>query len=100
MTNLNEMNKLETYLKDNKIKYSRIDNPGIFMMGRMIGEQHKIQVNDENGNWIWDVICNDGSYGFSEGLLEYWSKKEADKGGDVSGWLTAEDVIQKIQGTA
>ena len=100
MTNLLEMNKVETYLKENGIKYERTGNPGIPVMGRNVGEQHKIQVNDNNGNWVWDVICHPGSYGYESGLLEYWSKEEYDAGGDVSGWLTAEDVIQKIQGTA
>ena len=99
-TNLNEMNKLERYLKEHGIKYERTDMEGIEQFGMILGERHQIKVVDEDGNWIWDVICHYGSYGHEEGLLEYWSQKESDEGGDVSGYLTAEDVIQKIEGAA
>ena len=36
------------------------------------------------------VICHEGSYGFTYGLLEYWCQKEMAK---PKGWQTAEDVI-------
>lgn len=86
----NELDKLEQYLIDNGFKYRRTDNEW----------RHIICVLDDEGNVLWDAICHKGSYGYESGLLEimgdivYESEREYD---DVVGWLTAEDVIERIK---
>ena len=46
----------------------------------------------------WDAVCHDGSYGHEEGLLEVMGdpvcKNEYD---DVEGWLTAEDILKRLE---
>ena len=58
--------------------------------------------NSDNQIWypnyeenICDVICHEFSYGGKDGLLEIMglSENECD---DVEGWLTAEEVFEKI----
>ena len=45
---------------------------------------------------LWDVICQEGSYGYRDGLLEaYGDIVEADD--VVEGYLTAQDVIERIE---
>ena len=89
---MSELDKLEQYLKDKGIRYERIDQ-NTDTWGR-----HQIVVYDSEGNIWWDAICNRGSYGFEEGLLEIYGKiVKAEDGDSVVGWLTAEDVIKRIQ---
>ena len=94
---LTELNKLEQYLKSKGIPYERIDrNTLLDQYGRMRQlERHQICVpviDDELKDW--DVICNWGSYGYEEGLLELYGNL---CGGDVIGYLTADDVIRRIE---
>lgn len=84
---LTEMNKLEDYLKANGFEYQREDEDAEPM------DKHQIIVF-ENGVRSWDVICHYGSYGGDEGLLEGMGDLF---GPDVDGYLTAEDVIKKIE---
>lgn len=53
----------------------------------------------ENGKRVWDAICHFGSYGYKEGLLEIMgSIVDVEKDGDsVVGWLTAQDVIKRLE---
>lgn len=89
--NLEEMNKLEDYLKSNNVPYKREDRNGVKVFGEVLyGDRHQITGLDEKGEYKWDVICHYGSYGFEAGLLEFYD------GEDVDGFLTAEDVIRKI----
>lgn len=89
---MSELDKLEQYLKDKGIRYERIDE------NTDIWGRHQIVVYDSKGNILWDAICNRGSYGFEEGLLEIYGKIVTAEDGDyVVGWLTAEDVIKRIQ---
>lgn len=82
----NEMDKVEKYLIEKKIRYKRA--------AFRDGEQ--ITVFDENGRQVWDVVIHEISYGHEENLLE--ARGEALIGhGDVEGWLTAEDVISFIE---
>ena len=46
----------------------------------------------------WDVVCHSGSYGHEEGLLEGYGKPFEDKFDDVEGYLTALDVLERIEG--
>ena len=96
--NLDEMDKLEQYLKTAGIRYRRVDKDDTRVSdlegSTEFGEWHQISVFDENDDWVWDVSCHNGTYGCDEGLLEYWSKKLSETENDVRGWLTANDVIQ------
>lgn len=83
-----ELDKLEQYLKDHDIPYERIDkytNPV---------DQHQIAVPGFL-NREWDAVCHLGSYGYENGLLEIMGS--ISRSDDVEGWLTAEDVIERIE---
>ena len=87
---LTEMNKLEEYLKAHGIEYKRRDTeetPDEL-------DWHQIIVHDQ-----WDAICHYGSYGCEQGLLEIMGALvDIEKDGDsVVGWLTADDVIARIE---
>jgi hypothetical protein len=90
---MNELDKLEQYLKDKGIEYKRIDE-NTNKYGR-----HQINVFGSDGNKAWDAICHYGSYGFEQGLLEiYGTLVDEEKDSDcVVGWLTAEDIIKRIE---
>ena len=94
---LTELNKLEQYLKANGIEYERIDKDNILKLFGVstVMDRHQIKVGvTEAGPWDWDVICQSGSYGSDEGLLEGMGSIFEE---DVEGWLTADDVIKKIE---
>ena len=89
---MSELDKLENYLKERGIQYERIDEEGIF-------NRHQILVKDKNGDVIWDAICQLGSYGYEAGLLEIMGALVRPEDSDsVAGWLTAEDIIMRIEG--
>lgn len=90
---MSELDKLEQYLKGKGIKYERIDE------NTFIRDRHQINVFDSDGKIAWDAICHRGSYGYEQGLLEIYGKLvDEEKDGDsVVGWLTAEDVIKRIE---
>lgn len=81
---MSEMDKLEIYLKENGFDYERIteDHP-------VFGKFDQIRCGE------WDAVCHNGSYGGKEGLLETYGMPEDN--GDVTGWLTAEDVIKRLK---
>jgi hypothetical protein len=88
---MSELDKLEEYLKKNNIPYERIDEEGIV-------DRHQILVKDEDGAVLWDAICHIGSYGYGKGLLEIMGTLVRPEDRDsVAGWLTAEDVIKRIE---
>ena len=89
---MSELDKLENYLKERGIYYERVDEAGA--LGR-----HQIMVKDKNGDVIWDAVCQWGSYGYGVGLLETMGALVRPEDGDsVAGWLTAEDIIMRIEG--
>lgn len=92
-----ELDKLEAYLKDNGFEYHRDDaDVGPECMPEL--NHHQI-VCTKNGKYQWDAVCHFGSYGYKEGLLEIMGKLVNPKvdGDTVVGWLTAEDVIERIE---
>lgn len=92
-----EMDKLETYLKRNGIKYHRIHMPlCISKEGFICGERNQIIVYGEDEKRQWDAICHKGSYGYEDGLLEIMGNIVRDDE-TVEGWLTAADVIERIE---
>lgn len=104
---LRELDKLEAYLKDHGIPYQRIDKPGYgevdLNMIRYYGpfaqlERHQICVPCHGDECEWDAICHWGSYGADKGLLEIMgSIVRSDAGDTVEGYLTADDVIERIE---
>lgn len=91
---MSELDKLEKYLNDHNIPYERIDVKAGAPMDR-----HQILVKDKDGDVIWDAICQRGSYGYGQGLLEIMGTLVRPEDGDsVAGWLTAEDIIRRIEG--
>lgn len=103
--NLTELNKLEKYLKANGFEFQREDSDNTFpaeewrVIQEIMGEdaepmdKHQIVVYVD-GRRSWDVICHKGSYGCAQGLLEGMGDIF---GPDVEGYLTAEDVINRIE---
>lgn len=91
---MSELDKLEKYLKEHGYEYKRIDTERT----PLTTERHQVIVYN-NGEWFWDAICQPGSYGYKEGLLEImgyivWYDIDDDS---VRGWLTADDVIARIE---
>lgn len=97
---MSELDKLEQYLKEKEIPYERIDQKGV---GSYVLDRHQIIVYDcygITGHRLWDAICHWGSYGYEEGLLEVMGDavvRESD-GDSVCGFLTAKDVIDRLEG--
>lgn len=93
--NLNEFTKLVVGLnqKGFKISTELITNWGA-----------QVIVYDDEGNRLWDAVINKGSYGSERGLLEIMGStivKKVSKMGDddedeVLGWLTADEILEKI----
>jgi len=89
----NEMDKLIQLLEAEEDKYSEY----MFDLEKdAFGCYHILYPN----NIIREcsVICNPMSYGHEEGLLEIMGllTKEENEDDDVVGWLTAEDVFNRI----
>ena len=93
---MEQLNILEQYLKEKGIKYQRIDKTRAENFGI---DRHQIIVPCGGDDFEWDVICHMGSYGYEKGLLElYGNLVDEEKDGDsVVGWLTAKDVIDRIE---
>jgi hypothetical protein len=62
------------------------------------GEQ--IIVFDDDGYRKWDAICTKYSYGHEKGLIEIMGDIVDIKrvGDSVEGYLTAQDVIDRVEG--
>lgn len=86
---MDELNKLEEYLKTKGIEYERIDKTDGFMY------YHQIIVYEE-GRKAWDAVWNTGSYGREKGLLEIMGDI-VETGDTVEGWLTAHEIIERIE---
>ena len=76
----------EEYLKAHNIKYTRIDEESENVFN--LSNRHQIMCKG------WDAVCQYGSYGYEDGLLEVAGTICRS---DIEGWLTAEDVIGRIE---
>lgn len=93
--NLNEFVKLVVGLHQKGIK---IDTNLVTNWGA------QVIVYDDEGNRLWDAVINKGSYGSERGLLEVMgsaiikkvSKMGNDDNDEVLGWLTADEILEKI----
>lgn len=95
---MEELLKLEIWLKENGYVFSRTDETNI---AETALEAHQIIVYRMiNGKRVrlWDAIYSTGSYGYEEGLLEiYGDIVDPDAGDSVEGWLTANDIIKRLE---
>ncbi len=90
---MEELNKLEKYLKEHGIKYDRNDREKT----EKALDFHQIVVYDDEKP-IWDAVCHTGSYGYEQGLLEVMGSIVSPKIEDhVEGWLTADDIIRRLK---
>lgn len=95
---MGELLILEKWLIENNYDYTRTDETNI---ENTTLEAHQIivykMVND-NRVRSWDAIYSHGSYGYEEGLLEiYGDIVDPDAGDSVEGWLTANDIIKRLE---
>ncbi len=91
MRDLRELDKLEDYLKSHDIPYERIDKDGEY-------DKHQICFPKRYPGCVWDAICHYGSYGAEQGLLEIMGDIVTIDYDSVEGYLTADDVISRIEG--
>lgn len=92
---MSELDKLERWLGKNSYRFGYWVIRDDFDPEYTRVNKHQITVMDRDGNYLWDAICHYGSYGYENGLLEIAGNLVP--GGDVEGWLTAEDIIRKIE---
>lgn len=85
---MSEMEKLEKMLKDAGIPYE--------VACTSFGEPQIIYPNSKDK--VCDAICQHGSYGYEDGLLEIMGLVDEEEIGDVvEGWLTADEVFKRIK---
>lgn len=92
---MSELDKLAEYLKKHHYRYVRIDEPPVKVNEYLTMDRHQVIVYNREGSWQWDAICHRGSYGHEEGLLEVMGSVTND---DVEGWLTADEIIKRLEG--
>ncbi len=98
---MTEMEKLENYLKEHGYQYERIIEEGFIEFGMKFGCRNQIVVyKDDKPDW--DAICHPGSYGYEQGLLEVMGSRvvRPSDGDSVCGHLTAQQVIDRLEGKA
>ena len=95
---MSELDILTQYLKDHNIPFERYDcsKEDFEADGEYTFYMDRHQICVPNQRYIlWDVICQEGSYGYRDGLLEaYGDIVEVDD--VVEGYLTAQDIIERI----
>ena len=102
---MSELDKLQEYLKQRGYRFQRVDSfPSKQFLAacpikeKGFGERHQIIVYKDDGNIWWDAICHWGSYGFEQGLLEIMGKELTNDDDSVEGYLTAEEIINRLEG--
>lgn len=95
-----EMDKLIAYLYK---KYEADESKDVLVKPCCGGLQ--VIVTDKDDNWLWDAVCHPHSYGGKRGLIEvmeqtknnYVLTEEERECDDVLGYLTAEDIIKRLE---
>ena len=89
---LSELDKLESYLIEHAIPYEREDRDFRQECGYIVDcGLHQIRCDG------WDAICHYGSYGYEKGLLEIMGGLVSDDQAIVEGWLTADEIIARLE---
>ena len=101
MDKLTELNKLEKWLKDNKYDVERWDEEEEELpFTDFVVARHQVFVKNKEGGKLFDAICHPGSYGYEQGLIEIMNgslKLTKDGDDDVEGWLTADEVVKRLE---
>lgn len=96
---MSELDILAQYLKKRNIPFERYDCDKIFTLDDDYTfhlDRHQICVPSQKYP-LWDAICQQGSYGYEDGLLEIYGDIVETGGDVVEGYLTAQDVIERIE---
>ena len=99
---MSELDKLAKYLHKIKMPFKQYECDKQWDVDDCIIVMDRHQICVPNQEYpIWDAICQRGSYGYKEGLLEIYGVivDEAIDDDTVVGWLTAEDVIKRLEKT-
>lgn len=97
---MDEINKLYNWLMEHKDFYGwRVDkfdhHPHL-----SFSPWYQVIIYDKDDGRLWDAVWHSFSYGFEEGLLEILGDDLVDEdegcGSGVAGWLTADDVIERV----
>ena len=91
---MTEFEKLSNWLTMNGYKVKEFHKET--MINGQDYSEHRIDVYNNDGKRVWDAICQRGSYGFDQGLLEVMGSYILGHD-DVEGWLTADDVIEMLK---
>ena len=81
-----EIDKLARGLVDRKIPFTL----------RNLHDGFQIIVNVEDHDKYWDAVCHGFSYGHESGLLEILGSYLTELGGQVIGFLTADEILQMV----
>ena len=106
---ISELGKLQRYLNRKKYDFERQDKTNSYARklyfeglagSKYITERHQIIVYKGKAEIWFDVICHYGSYGFEQGLLEIMTddKRLVDMPDGVEGYLTASEIIARLEG--
>ena len=98
---LAEFDKLQDYLLTHGYSVD-ITHRRRQMLGRALvqSEHHQLIIYDtKDANLrLWDAVISDYSYGHEDGLLEAMGGALlGGRPGDVEGWLTADEIIRRLE---
>lgn len=97
---LAEFDKLQSYLLTHGYSVD-ITHRCRQMRGRALvqSEHHQLIIYDsvDPALRLWDAVISDYSYGHEDGLLEAMGSLIGDRPGDVEGWLTADEIIRRLE---
>lgn len=95
---IEEIHKLHRMLNEARIEHEFIDRgTGVMDVDTEVKFGYQICVRDEYGRVVISVIEGFGTYGVEDDLLEIMGLlTEEEKDESVVGWLTAENVFERI----
>lgn len=95
---MSELDKLQEYLKRKEYKFERVDRDSA--KGKR-NEWHQIIVYHGDSSKWFDAVCQPGSLGYQDGLLELMGPlsimRPRDKYDSVEGYLTAQEIINRLE---
>lgn len=110
---MTELEKLDQYLTEHKYPHVLNRLPYFDSDGKLIASEfnqilvferyteyklsnHGASCGAAGCFYLWDAICYFGTYGYADGLLEV-SGAIAEGVEGVDGWLTADDIIARLE---
>lgn len=92
---INAIERLHSYLKDHGYHFIRFEENTMLIPRHQIVVYKTAECKEDER--LWDAICQYGSYGYEEGKLEIMGTIVKPGGDSVEGWLTAEDIIERLE---